>query len=134
MSELDLASIPLRSLLAAVDDRTLAAELLLRARRARTEGIAGIRRVRAAVARLYGLRPADLAERRRIAGAAEPRMLAMFLAREQGYSLPQIGRALNRHHTTVLHACRVVAASEDLQTAMSLALLRWELRGVPTDG
>lgn len=27
-------------------------------------------------------------------------------AREKGYSLPQIGRALNRHHTSVLHLLR----------------------------
>lgn len=29
-------------------------------------------------------------------------------AREAGFSLPQIGRAINRHHTSVLHLSRTV--------------------------
>lgn len=29
-------------------------------------------------------------------------------ARSEGYSLPVIGRAINKHHTTILHALRQV--------------------------
>lgn len=38
------------------------------------------------------------------------RWRAMKRAHEEGYSLPQIGRAFNRDHTTVLHAVRKVRA------------------------
>jgi chromosomal replication initiator protein len=38
---------------------------------------------------------------------ARPRMRAMARAHvDYGFSLPQIGRVFNRHHTTVLHAVR----------------------------
>lgn len=40
----------------------------------------------------------------------KPRHIAMFLARETGASLPEIGRHFGRDHTTVLHAIRAVAA------------------------
>lgn len=32
------------------------------------------------------------------------RDLICYLAREQGFSYPQIGRVLGRHHTTIIHA------------------------------
>lgn len=42
---------------------------------------------------------------------AWPRQAAMYLARELGHhSLPRIGRAFGRDHTTVFHAVRAVAA------------------------
>jgi chromosomal replication initiator protein len=42
---------------------------------------------------------------------AEPRQKAMARAYATGrYSLPQIGRAFDRDHTTVLHACRKAEA------------------------
>lgn len=37
------------------------------------------------------------------------RHIAMAAARQLGHSLPAIGRAFGRDHTTVLHACRRVA-------------------------
>ena len=47
-----------------------------------------------------------------------PRQVAMYLAREiAGLSLPRIGAAFDRDHTTVLHACRKVEetmAGDDL--------------------
>jgi len=130
----DLASFPLRVLLSHVDDETLADEVARRKaclarslRRARAREVA---RIRVAVARLYGLTPAEISGQSRHRGVAIPRQIAMALAYEAGLSLPQIGKAFARHHTTVLHARRYVARMEreDLQTAMSLALLRAELK------
>jgi chromosomal replication initiator protein len=57
------------------------------------------------VAEGFGLRPDDLIARCRTKEVASPRQVAMYLARElTGVSLPQIGRAFNRDHATVLHA------------------------------
>jgi chromosomal replication initiator protein len=57
------------------------------------------------VAEGFGLRRDDLIARCRTKEVASPRQVAMYLARElTGVSLPQIGRAFNRDHATVLHA------------------------------
>lgn len=38
-----------------------------------------------------------------------PRHMAMFIARQHGFSYPRIGRAFGyRHHTTIIHAVRIV--------------------------
>lgn len=127
---IDLSALPLRALLDAVADRDLANELLARVRRARDGGARYVAKIRGVVADLYGIEPSDIAGPRRHARLVIPRSIAMQLAREHGLSLPQIGRAFNRDHTTVLHACRKIAKleAEDLQVAMSLCLLRERLR------
>lgn len=45
---------------------------------------------------------------------AEARQIAIWLLRRRGYSLPQIGAAMARDHTTVLHAIRKIEATPDL--------------------
>lgn len=51
----------------------------------------------------------DVMSERRDRVAARARQAAMFLAKEMTpLSLPQIGRLLNRDHTTVIHAARVI--------------------------
>ncbi len=52
----------------------------------------------------------DLVSARRTSELAWPRQLAMYLSRElTDATLPAIGRAFGRNHTTVLHACRRTA-------------------------
>jgi len=71
----------------------------------------GIIALQQAVAGVFGLRRDDLIARCRAKEVAFPRQIAMYLARElTGASLPQIGHAFDRDHTTVLHACRRVKA------------------------
>jgi chromosomal replication initiator protein len=67
------------------------------------------------VAQYYKLRVADLVSKRRTRSIARPRQIAMALAKElTNYSLPEIGDAFGgRDHTTVLHACRKVAALKE---------------------
>ena len=69
----------------------------------------GIQKV---VAEFYKMRVSDLLSRRRNRSIARPRQLAIALARElTNHSLPEIGDAFGaRDHTTVLHACRRIAA------------------------
>lgn len=63
----------------------------------------------AAVAAHYGLTQADLLKQSRFRFYVRPRQVAMYLAREQGrWSLPEIARCFDRHHTTVLHGVRQI--------------------------
>lgn len=63
----------------------------------------------------------------RLRGVMRPRQVAMFLAREiTGLSLPRLGAAFGRDHTTVLHACRKVETelANDLTLAKQVSDLR----------
>jgi len=64
----------------------------------------------AAVARYYSLSTDLLCGRERSKEIARSRQIAMYLAREETQaSLPQIGEAVHRDHTTVLHGCEKIA-------------------------
>ena len=63
-----------------------------------------------AVARYYGVKADDLKARSRHKQIVEPRQIAMYLLREDAHlSTPEVGRMLNRDHTTVLHGIKQVA-------------------------
>ena len=64
------------------------------------------------VAQYYRIKVADLNSKKRSRSIARPRQMAMTLAKElTSHSLPEIGDAFGgRDHTTVLHACRRIAA------------------------
>jgi chromosomal replication initiator protein len=59
----------------------------------------------------FQLRVSDLLGKRRTRQLARARQMAMSLTKElTSHSLPEIGDAFGgRDHTTVLHACRVIA-------------------------
>jgi chromosomal replication initiator protein len=62
-----------------------------------------------AVGRYYGVNPDELKGKSRHKQIVVPRQIAMFLLREEAHlSTPDIGRLLNRDHTTVLHAQKQV--------------------------
>lgn len=63
------------------------------------------------VAEYYKIKVADLLSKRRNRSVARPRQVAMALSKElTNHSLPEIGDAFGgRDHTTVLHACRLIA-------------------------
>jgi chromosomal replication initiator protein len=63
-----------------------------------------------AVARYYGVKADDLKSRSRHKQIVEPRQMAMHLLREDAHlSTPEIGRLLDRDHTTVLHGLKQIA-------------------------
>lgn len=70
-----------------------------------------IENIQKTVAEYYKVKVADLLSKRRSRSVARPRQMAMALAKElTNHSLPEIGDAFGgRDHTTVLHACRVIA-------------------------
>jgi chromosomal replication initiator protein len=58
----------------------------------------------------FGISLDDLRSTSRAAGIAWARQVAMYLSRElTDATLPAIGRAFERNHTTVMHACRKTA-------------------------
>jgi chromosomal replication initiator protein len=64
-----------------------------------------------AVARFYGINSDDLKGKSRHKQIVVPRQIAMFLLREDAHlSTPDIGRLLNRDHTTVLHAVKQIVS------------------------
>ena len=63
-----------------------------------------------AVARYFGVKIDDLKSKARHKQIVVPRHIAMYLLREDGHlSTPEVGRLLNRDHTTVLHGMKQVA-------------------------
>lgn len=70
--------------------------------------------IQKATARHYKIRLKDLRGTSRCRVFAWPRQIAMHLSvRELSLSLPQVGRAFDRDHTTVMHADRAVVARMD---------------------
>lgn len=70
-----------------------------------------IENIQRTVAEYYKIKVADLLSKRRNRSVARPRQVSMALAKElTNHSLPEIGDAFGgRDHTTVLHACRMIA-------------------------
>jgi chromosomal replication initiator protein len=87
------------------------AELLLRDS-LKQEGACAVtvEMIQQAVAKHFGLAPADMCSKRRPGCVAFPRQVAMFLCRRLTQnSLAEIGQKFGgRDHGTVLHACRLV--------------------------
>ena len=68
-----------------------------------------IEMIQRAVAREFGLQTGDLSARRNARHVAHPRQIAMYICKMRTRaSLSEIGRAFDRHHTTVLHSIRKI--------------------------
>lgn len=70
------------------------------------------------VAEQFKIRVSDLLSKRRSRSVTRPRQIAMSLAKElTNHSLPEIGDAFGgRDHTTVLHACKLIAGLKETDT------------------
>ena len=71
-----------------------------------------IENIQKTVTEYYKIKYSELLSKRRTRSIAYPRQIAMALCRElTNHSFPEIGEAFGgRDHTTVLHACRKIAA------------------------
>lgn len=70
-----------------------------------------LERIIEVTAQKSGLLVEDLLGKKRSEPISQARQIAMYLCRElTGYSLPQIGDAFQRNHSTVVHACNKVIA------------------------
>ncbi len=68
-----------------------------------------LRDIKAAVCEVYAISPLDLAGPSKARCIARPRQVGMYVARAlTRHSLPRIGMAFDRDHSTVSHAIRCV--------------------------
>jgi chromosomal replication initiator protein len=92
-----------------------------------------VENIQKTVAEFYKIKVADLHAKKRSRNIARPRQMAMALAKElTEMSLPEIGDAFgNRDHTTVLHACRTIAAlrPKDSELNRDFHVLEQTLKG-----
>jgi chromosomal replication initiation ATPase DnaA len=88
------------------------------------EGALITERIVCAVAEEFGLRPSELKRRDKSKRVARPRQVAIWLMRERGMVLTEIGGAFGLHHTTVLHGLRAVAADPELRSTAARLLVR----------
>ena len=74
--------------------------------------LVSIDNIQKTVAEYYKIKVSEMYSKKRNRSVARPRQIAMALAKELTHlSLPDIGDAFGgRDHTTVLHACRKIAA------------------------
>lgn len=74
------------------------------------ERLVTIDNIMGTVSKYFNIQQKELRSPRRNRSLARPRQIAMSLARElTQHSLPEIGAAFEKDHTTVLHACRTIA-------------------------
>ncbi len=75
-----------------------------------------VARILERVAEDYGLQVEQLKGRSHVPHVVSARHVAMYLARRLGpRSFPQVGRAFNRHHSTVIYAVRQVEKNAGLR-------------------
>jgi chromosomal replication initiator protein len=77
-----------------------------------------------AVCNHFGLKPPQLKSKNNSRAIAEPRQIAMYVCKElTDLSLPQIGKDFGgKHHTTVLHSIRKIAALRKKDTSISATI------------
>lgn len=85
--------------------------------------------IQRAVADHYDIRVGDMSSRQRPQGIVFPRQIAMYLCREMtDQSLPEIGRAFNRNHATVLHAVRAIGERMKTDATLRQGILALQQR------
>jgi len=90
-----------------------------------------VKDIKRCVAQHFNLTFADLESPRRFAKIVRPRQIAFYLARKlTTRSFPDIGRRFgNKDHTTILHACKLIARKmeTDPQLAQTVRCLEEQL-------
>ncbi len=80
-------------------------------------------RIMKLVANHYGLKVADLKGSSRAHSISRPRQVAMYLSRKHtDQSYPELGRAFDKDHTTVLAACRKLEKLEGSNDPLAVAV------------
>lgn len=89
------------------------------------DGLKSILAIQQATALFFGLPVTSICERRRDRRTARPRQIAMWLSRHlTGESLPTIGLAFDRDHTTIMHAIDTVEREIEHETDWGVSAVR----------
>lgn len=87
-----------------------------------------IHRIVVAVCDKYKVRQSDLVSERRTANIVRPRQIVMYLAKQLTLrSYPDIGRVLNRDHTSCLHGVKKIAALRAVFKDLDAELTEFEI-------
>jgi chromosomal replication initiator protein len=70
-----------------------------------------------AIAELYGYTLEDILGKSKLKELVAVRRKCIVWLRGKGYSTTEIGRIMNRDHTTIVHALQKVAATEEMEEA-----------------
>lgn len=109
----------------------MAADMLKEAIKSAAAREITIEKILRASARFFGIKQSELISSRLSRSITYPRQIAMYLSRELTHSsFSEIGRAFGKKdHTTVLHACRKIAAllETDPHQAAQIRRLREEI-------
>ena len=76
-----------------------------------------------ATAKYFDLTPEALTSKARTTSLSIARQTAMYIARYLGYSYPVIGRAFNRHHTTVIFSIESIQDQRDVYDPIAQAIV-----------
>lgn len=71
------------------------------------------------IAEYYNVTKAMMIGSQRTHAITTPRFLAYYLCRKLGYSLPSIGRACNKDHTSVLHGAQRITERLETEPVLS---------------
>ncbi len=94
------------------------------------QSVLTVEEIQKVVSEFYDIRMGDMSSNRRPQAIAFPRQVAMYLSREMtAQSLPAIGKAFNKNHATVMHACKLVGErlKNDATFRQSMMLLQQRL-------
>jgi chromosomal replication initiator protein len=89
-----------------------------------------IKPIQQAVAEYYSINPKEILRQRRFLEIARPRQVAMYLPNLlTKKTLPEIGRAFRKDHTTVIHALRRIEEliKQDEELAEDIMFLTQQL-------
>ncbi len=70
-----------------------------------------------AIAELYGYTLEDILGKSKLKELVAVRRKCIVCLRGKGYSTTEIGRIMNRDHTTIVHALQKVAAAAEMEEA-----------------
>ena len=70
-----------------------------------------------AIAELYGYTLEDILGKSKLKELVAVRRKCVVWLREKGYSTTEIGRIMNRDHSTIVHSLQKVAAAEEMEEA-----------------
>jgi chromosomal replication initiator protein len=69
-----------------------------------------------AIAELYGYTLEDILGKSKLKALVEVRRKCIVWLRGKGYSTTEIGRIMNRDHSTIVHALQKVAAAAEMES------------------